>query len=456
VLADPRINLNDQPWSLPTVFDATTASLRLTQSLGNDWHLVVHGATQRLRTDDRTAFPFGCTAADGTYYAHSFCPDGTFDLYDYRSENEHRRSDALDVSLQGKLATGAFAHTLAGGVLRNVVHNTFNAETYNFAGTGNVDGSVVVPPAPDPLTPNTNRDEYTTELYVRDAIAIDTRTTIWLGARHSRLDRGAVGTDGSQPTRYAQSFTTPFAAASYAWRPGRIVYASWGQGVQSDVAPNLPIYTNAGRAAPAAKSRQTELGLKGDDEHARWKLAVFDIRQPLFGDLGPCSAGPDDPPDCTHALVGVQHHRGLEASGTWHAGALELRGGAQWLHARVEGQIDPTLDGKQPTNVPAVSARLQASYAVAAVPGLAVQAGASYESRREVLPDNSVGIPSVTRFDLGARLERRVAGVAWTLRAGIDNVFDRKAWRESPYEYDHAYLFPLAPRTLRVSLQADL
>ena len=29
--ADPRINLNNQPWSLPVVFDATTGSLRLTQ-----------------------------------------------------------------------------------------------------------------------------------------------------------------------------------------------------------------------------------------------------------------------------------------------------------------------------------------------------------------------------------------------------------------------------------------
>ncbi|MGZ5248617.1 MAG: TonB-dependent siderophore receptor, partial [Caldimonas sp.] len=83
---DPRIDLNNQPWSLPVVFDATTASLRFTQQLGSDWKFVAHGATQRLRTDDRVAFPFGCTASDGTYYADRYCPDGTFDLYDFRSE----------------------------------------------------------------------------------------------------------------------------------------------------------------------------------------------------------------------------------------------------------------------------------------------------------------------------------------------------------------------------------
>ncbi len=453
---DPGINLNDQPWSLPTVFDATTASLRVTQKLGDDWRIVAHGVTQRLRTDDRTAFPFGCTASDGTYYPDRYCPDGTFDLYDYRSEDERRRSDALDLSLHGKLTTGPFGHTLTTGVLRNVVHNRFNALTYNFAGTGNVEGTAVVPPAPEANATNTNRDEYTTELYLRDAIALDTRTTLWLGVRTSRLDRGAINTDGSSPTRYRQSFTTPFAAATYALAPGQIAYASWGEGVQSDVAPNLPQYINHGQAVAAAKSRQTEIGFKGGGERLEWRIAAFDIRQPLFGDLGPCDAAPGDPPDCIHTLVGDQHHRGLEASGTWRQGAWELRGGAQWLHARVEGQADASLNGKQPTNVPAASARLQAGYAVAAVPGLAIQAGASYESSREVLPDNSIAIPSVTRFDLGARVERKVDGVAWTLRAGIDNLFDCRAWRESPYEYSHVYLFPLAPRTVRVSLQADL
>ena len=100
--------------------------------------------------------------------------------------------------------------------------------------------------------------------------------------------------------------------------------------------------------------------------------------------------------------------------------------------------------------------RLLARYVVEAVPGLAVYGGGSYESTREVLPDNSIEIPSVTRFDLGVDLRRRLAGAAWTLRAGVDNVFDRQAWRESPYQFSHVYLFPLAPRTWRMSLQVDL
>ncbi|MGZ5715989.1 MAG: TonB-dependent siderophore receptor [Caldimonas sp.] len=449
---DPRIDLNNQPWSLPVVFDATTASLRFTQQLGSDWKFIAHGATQRLRTDDRVAFPFGCTASDGTYYADRYCPDGTFDLYDFRSENERRRIDALDLSLHGKFTTGSVGHSLATGALRSRVRNRFQAQAFNPVGTGNVDATAMTDPDPTPTSPGIDRDERSIELYLRDAIALDKRTTLWLGARHTRLQRGTDATDGSASTRYRQAFTAPFAAASYALTPGQIVYASWGRGVESDVAPDLPRYVNRGQGVSAAKSRQTEIGFKGGGDRLEWSLSAFDVQRPLFGDLGAC----DVDASCERALVGTQRHRGVETQAGWRDPGWELHAGVQWIHARVEGVADPALDGKRPTNVPALTARLQASYAVAAVPGLAVQGGASYESRRAVLPDNSIAIPSVTRFDLGAKVQRRLAGVDWTLRGGVDNVFDRRAWRESPYEFSHVYLFPLAPRTMRVSLQADL
>ncbi len=73
------------------------------------------------------------------------------------------------------------------------------------------------------------------------------------------------------------------------------------------------------------------------------------------------------------------------------------------------------------------------------------------------LPDNSLRIPGFARADLGARWDTRAArhaaapGVpAWTTCSTSG------AWRESPYQFSHAYLFPLAPRTLRMSVQAEL
>ncbi len=453
---DPRLNLNNQPWSQPTVFDATTGSLRWQQRLSQEWRFTAQAARQKLRTDDRIAFPFGCTdpnpAPNGTYYADRYCPDGTFDLYDYRSENERRRTDALDVGLNGKLDAGGTRHDLTVGMLRSKASVTLQPQAYNYAGTGNVQGTAITPAAPAPLSPSTNRNERSTELYLRDAIALGERAGLWLGLRHTRLERQSVLTDGTEATDYRQSFTTPWVAASYALAPETLVYASWGKGIESEVAPNLPRYTNRGQPLPALKSRQVELGLKGTSDALSWTVAAFDIVRPAFADIGAC----DVAASCTRQRDGSQRHRGFEASGRALLGAWTLDGGAQWLRARREGAEDATLNGLEPTNVPARTLKLRAAYTLPERPGLSLQAGVIHESKRMVLPDNSVSIPGWTRFDLGLRDETRQGGRTWTLRAGIDNVFDKRAWKESPYQFGHAYLFPLAPRTLRVSLETAL
>lgn len=453
--ADPRINLNNQPWSLPVVLDGDTASLRWRQRLANGWQFTAHAATQRLRSDDRIAFPFGCfspdPAPDGTYYPDRYCPDGTFDLYDFRSENERRRSDSIDVSLQGTFATGSLKHAASVGVLATRVKNRFQRQAFNFAGTGTVDGTTVTPAAPELTDENTNRDERSTEVYLRDAIAIDARWTAWLGARHTRLDRQSVRTDGSRATDSTRSFTTPFVAASFAYAPAQMAYASWGKGIESYVTPNRDRFTNPGETL-SAESRQFELGLKGSTQGVEWNVAAFDIERPMYAEIGAC----DEPGTCTGLLDGTQRHRGLEVNLAWQSGPWVLRGGAQWLRARREDSVDAAMNGRAPVNVPERTLKADVEHRLAALPGLTLSATALHESRRFVLPDNSASIPGYGRLDLAARYNLRAGSTTWTWRVGIDNVTDERAWRESPYQFAHAYLFPLAPRTLRISLQADL
>lgn len=456
--ADPRINLNNQAWALPVVLEGNTASLRWQQKLAGGWKFVAHAATQRLTSDDRIAFPFGCfdpePAPDGTYYPDRYCPNGSFDLYDFRSDNERRRTDAMDLTLGGTLRTGGIEHLLSAGVLHSRVKNRFGLQTFAYSGTGNVDGSITDLPAnPAPNDFNTNRDERSTELSLRDAIRLDARNTLWLGVRHTRLQRESLRNDplDPRPTDYSQSFTTPFVAASHAWAPGQLVYASWGRGVESDVAPNRARYSNANETFTQT-SRQIELGARGTAERIDWTAALFDIRRPRLGDFGACDA--DD--TCVRRPDGEQRHRGLEAGLALKLDAWTLRAAAQWLHARVEGSANPAVDGKEPTNVPARTLKLQADHRVAALPGLTLQGAFVAESRRQVLPDNSAQIGGWSRVDLAARYDTRWGGTALVWRAGVDNVADRRAWRESPYQFGHAYLFPLAPRTLRLSVQADL
>lgn len=450
---DPRINLNNQPWSQPVVMDANTASVRATHKM-DGWRLTAHAATQRLRTDDRLAFPYGCSA-EGTY--DRYCSDGTYDLYDFRSEDERRRTDSLEVAAHGESKAAGMQHTWSLSSLFSKVENRFGAQTYDRSyanpfetvpsGIGNVEGTLATYPNNSHNDSNTDRDERSTELFARDAVKLTEATTLWLGLRHTQLKRESVRTDGGRATSYTQSFSTPWLAASYTLAPEQMIYASWGQGVESEVVPNRPsLYRNAGQALPAAKSRQIEAGLKVGTPDANWGIAWFDIVRPMWGDFGGLR-GED----------GDAQHQGVEANAAWRTGAWFFQGGLQSLHTRRHGsQATPEANGKRPTNVPERTLKLQTRYQVSAVPGLSLQADAQAVSNRMVLADNSVRIPGYGVADLSARYEHKseIGTLIW--RAGIDNLFDRRAWRESPFQFGHVYLYPLAARTFRASVELSL
>jgi iron complex outermembrane receptor protein len=446
---DPRINLNNQPWSRPVVMDADTASLRVTHKM-DGWRLTAHAATQRLRTDDRLAFPFGCSAEG---IGDRYCSDGTYDMYDYRSENERRRTDALELAAHGEAKVAGMQHNWSAGTLLSRFRSRLQGQAFNLAGIGNVAGSAVVPAEPDMDFDNTNRDERSSELFARDAVQLGNDLTLWLGLRHTRLHRKSVLTSGTEATDYPQSFSTPWLAASYTFAPDQMLYASWGRGVESEVAPNRPAYTNQGQALPAGKSRQIEAGLKVGTPKASWGLAWFDIERPTWSDVGLCDVNEDS---CTRVEDGNARHQGIEANAAWRSGAWAFHAGLQTLRARRQDSRNPGLNGKRPTNVPERTLKLQARYQVAALPGLSFQADALGVSNRMVLNDNSVRIPGYGVVDLAARYEQKLRSGSLIWRAGVDNLFDRRAWRESPFQFSHVYLYHLTARTFRLSLEMNL
>jgi len=436
---DPRTNINNQPWSHPVVLNGDTASLRWTQKLGTDTQLSAHVATQQLKSDDRVAFPFGCSAEDD--YSR-YCSDGSFDLYDFRSENERRRTDALDVQLQTRATTGPLQHRLTAGALLSRVHDRYQRQAYNYAGTGSINADTVTTADPSLTDENTNRDEHSRELYLRDTIQLADQWQLWAGLRHTRLHRESVRTDGSRAIDVTQSFTTPWLALGFSPAAGTLVYASWGRGIESDVTPNRSKYVNAGDARTLV-SRQAELGVKLNVSGAEHSATVFDIRRDAVHDF--CN---DAGTGCERRIDGSARHRGLELASSLRSGAWTLRGSATWLHARREASDVAGLNGKRPTNVPDRSLKAQVQRDL--LPGLSAEAAVVHEGRRAVLPDNSSELGSWTRLDASLAWRLPVPGNDTRLRVGVDNLADRRAWREAPYQFDHAYLMPLAPRTWRV------
>ena len=449
---NPRLNLNNQPWSQPSVFEALTGTVRLEQAINSDWRWSAQLGSQRLKTDDRLAYPFGC-GAEGNF--DRYCSNGTYDVYDFRSENERRRQSAGSLNLKGKFDTAGIAHELGLGVLASRVRNRFQDQANNYVGTGNVQGTATTPADPSLTDVNTNRDERSLELSVQDAVRWTPRFTTWLGLRHTRLDRDSVRTDGSRPTGYDANVTTPWLAASYLLPSGQMVYASWGEGVESQIVPNKTSqYSNAGVALPVLKSRQWELGVKGEADALAWQLAWFRIVRPM-SNLDACSRLGITP--CEGRFDGEAVHQGLEASAQWRSGPWRLDGGLAVIDAKRQGSTDePATNGKRPANVPAWTLRAGATWQVSGVSGLELGGHLSHEAKRSVLPDASVRLPAWTRVDTALRYTTRLGGAETTWTLGIDNLFDKRYWKESPYQYGHVYLFPGAPRTLRLGFSAAL
>ncbi|MGN6528973.1 MAG: TonB-dependent siderophore receptor [Burkholderiaceae bacterium] len=451
---DPRLNLNDQPWSLPVVTQGNTMSLRYTQALPGDWRLKLHALQQQLVSNDHLAFDYGLYDADGSSCdpCDRFSSDGHYTIWDFRSDGERRTQRVGDASVAGTLSTGPLQHALAVGAQASRFTARFHDEAYNLAGTGTIDGRTMVPANPAADVPQDDRTERSTELYLRDTIALGHGWTAWVGLRHTWLHRGSMPTSGdmSSATDYRQAFTTPWVSVSRQLTPDDMVYASWGEGVESSVTPNLPTYEHPGQAEPATRSRQWEAGWKHAHGPDGWSVDAFDVRRPQYTDV------PDDgdaEQRLVHSRDGDVASRGVEAEAQTRLAALTLRASAMWQRVRLAGSSE--LDGTRPPNVPDKALKLGATWHVAALPGLALLGDVGYEGGREVLPDDSARIPGWTRVDLAMRWTQPVAGARLTWRAGVNNAFDRRAWREAPYQYDHAYLFPLEPRTFFASVDAS-
>jgi iron complex outermembrane recepter protein len=460
---DTLRNLNQQPWGQPVVLDGTTASIKLQQRLGDNWRVTAHAMQQRLKSDDRTAFPYG--VYDANYacsdYCDRFAPDGSFTYWQYISNNEHRTSSSATVYASASLGTGAVKHSVEWGVLRSRYSGQFQDQVFDIAGTGNINGTQQTPPAPGFADANTNRRETSTEWFVRDAINFGVSWQVWAGLRHSQLQREAQRTsadnDGSlRATKLKRSATSPWLALAYTLTDKTTAYASWGKGLEVDVSPNLPRYANRGEALPI-HSQQWELGLKHGTNKVEAALTVFNIERDRSTDLGPC----DTLGSCKRVVDGYQHHRGLEAQWAQQLGNWSFQSSAMWLRAQQAGASQSGVNGLSPANVPSKTLRLGSEYRPPQLQGLALLANLSAEGSKSVLPyDEQTRIGGWARLDLAASWQQQLAGPAGattvTWRVGVDNASNRRAWKEAPYQFGHAYLYPLAPRTWRFSMQAAL
>lgn len=447
----PRLNLNNQSWSLPMEATSTIGQMTLKHRINNDWQAQGGFSAQRTLIDDRLAFPDGCG-----YVYPGLCSNGDVDMYDFRSEGELRNVRSWNAQVQGNLVALGLPQQVRFGVSgRESRTDLAPLQAYNYVGTTNIYAPIALPADPSLTALNTNSREKTTESFA--AISTQWTPTVrsFAGVRVSQLDRNSARSDGSRPIALSQTVSTPWAGVAWTAQPSTTWYASWGQGVELDAVPNkTKDFVNAGEVLPAQKSEQVELGVKWQ---ARDRLllsaAAFSIDKPFA----------DDKTDAGGLLrrVGgakMARHSGLELSATgavdsqWSVQATVSLLDARWTAA----PLSPALVNKPVTNVPKAKASLFVDYKATHLPGFSVHGLLLAEGEKTANADGSTTLPASWQLDAGASYRHRIGGQSLVWNLQVENLTDRTYWREAPTTYWGAtYLFASTPRTVHASVTLE-
>jgi iron complex outermembrane receptor protein len=137
------------------------------------------------------------------------------------------------------------------------------------------------------------------------------------------------------------------------------------------------------------------------------------------------------------------------------AKGLRVLGGLTLLDAGQRRTAGGLNEGKDAIGVPKTQLNLGGEWDIAALPGLSLNARAVYTARQYADAANTQQLSSWTRLDLGANYLTRFNDRDVTLRARVDNAFDRNYWASAGGYPGAGYLVLGAPRSFTVSATVD-
>jgi iron complex outermembrane receptor protein len=360
-----------------------------------------------------------------------------------------------EIGVRGELTTGFVKHKLS------VSASAFEQRSKNAYGMSDFSGwptnlyrpvDVAAPPATfytggllaNPLL--THKAILDSQAVADSMALFDDTLRLTVGARHQTIkDFGYDYNTGAQSSHYDRSAVTPLAGIVYKPVRNVSVYANYAEALQQGPQAAGPQILNPDEVFAPYVSRQKEAGVKVDGGKLGGSVAVFTTSQPL-GYIENHRFG----------VFGEQRNRGLELSvfGMPMHG-LRVLGGLTLLDAeqrRTQGAIN---EGKDAIGVPRSQLNLGADWDVPGVAGLSLNARAITTSHQYADAANSQRVPSWTRVDLGASYASRVMDRDVSLRARVDNAFDRNYWASAGGYPGYGYLVLGAPRTFTLSATVD-
>ncbi|MCV9921859.1 TonB-dependent siderophore receptor [Pseudomonas sp. BT-42-2] len=438
---DPDDRLAYQHWAKPVQNDSLNLGGRFEYRFNDDWTGTLSASRSKVVIDDYSSFAWG---SEGGMKSH-FSPEGDYDIYDFRSPDDTRRIDEAQAMLNGRFDGLGLGHELTVGT--SAQRRTLDQRTYynELVGSGNIySGAPAVAPSERPIGSSERRlDSRQYGVFFSDRITFNEHWQTVLGAREVRLDEKTWDETGLAGRHTQQYQLLPNAALIYKPQPDTTLYASYSKGLSAG--GTAPWFAdNRFEILAPTLSRQVEVGIKRDWQGMSLSAALFQIRQ-AYQYARPDATG------FTYVQQGQQKNTGLElgASG-WVTSRLQIQASAAAIRARVQNSGTDAYEGHQAINVPKLRAALQAEYSLP-VAGFALLGGARYSASKYASQAGNVEVGGYTVFDVGSRYRTVVGGYDTVLRLTVDNVFDKRYWRDVGDYLGDNYLFQGAPRTARLS-----
>ena len=425
--------LGYQSWSKPVTNESLNTSLKYSYQINDNWSSNLSASQSRVVVDDYSAF------------AYTFDTDGNYDIYDFRSPDDSYLTNQFKTGLNGAFNTGAWQHSLSLELLHAYKRHTQYESTFSMVnvGAGNIYN--------DPITHTPNdrdlgnhyksRDSQQTALNLLDQIEFNDTWSVLLGGKLLHLNESAYAADGNSLRDTDFNRFLPQLALMYQPWQNTHLYASYAKGISDG--SQAPAYTdNAYVTLAPRRSTQYELGLKQQWQELLFTAALFDLTQDhQYTNL-----------DNYYVSDGEQHNLGLELGLQGRvAENLDMTSTLALIRSRLEDiQVD-AYKGYQTQNVPTVRFASHVSYQMPQVEGLRLLAGMQYSSSKYANKTGTVKVSGYTVFDAGAAYNFRAYGYDNMLRLNVDNLFNKKYWRDAGSFFGDDYLFLGTPRTAQFS-----
>ncbi|MDN5543056.1 MAG: TonB-dependent siderophore receptor [Acinetobacter sp.] len=423
--------LGYQSWSKPITNESLNTSLKYSYQINDKWNGNLSASQSRVVVDDYSAF------------AYTFDTDGNYDIYDFRSPDDSYLTHQFKTGLNGKFSTGAWQHNLSLELSHAYKRHTQYDAINEWIGSGNIyNDPITYTPTDKPLGNHyKSLDSQQTALNLLDQIEFNDAWSVLLGGRLLHLNESAYAADGNSIRDTDLNRFLPQLALMYQPWQNTHLYASYAKGISDG--SQAPAYTdNAYVTLAPRRSTQYELGLKQQWQELLITAALFDLTQDhQYTNL-----------DNYYVTDGEQHNLGLELGLQGRiAENLDMTSTLALTRSRLEDiQVD-AYKGHQTQNVPTVRFASHVSYQMPQVEGLRLLAGMQYSSSKYANKTGTVKVSGYTVFDAGAAYNFRAYGYDNMLRLNVDNLFNKKYWRDAGSFFGDDYLFLGTPRTAQFS-----